>query len=79
MAVINNQILQCMTKFMTDSLLFKMPGHKPDKTFIFGSCTARNVIAKDQMKLTLLQVPTGLLLPLLGEMQSVHREKLYSA
>ncbi len=29
MANINNQILQCMTKFMTDSRLFKTPGHKP--------------------------------------------------
>ncbi len=33
-ADIDNQILQRMTKFMTDSRLFKTPGHKPKKTDI---------------------------------------------
>ena len=33
-AEIDNQILQRMTKFMTDSLLFKTPGHKPKSTDI---------------------------------------------
>jgi hypothetical protein len=36
-ADIDNQILQCMTKFMTDSRLFKSPGHKPKKTDIYLS------------------------------------------
>jgi hypothetical protein len=31
---INHQILQCMTKFMTSSLIFKTPCHKPAKTDI---------------------------------------------
>jgi hypothetical protein len=50
-ADIDNQILKRMTKFMTDSRLFKTPGHKPKNTDIyFGSCTARNIIARDWMK-----------------------------
>jgi hypothetical protein len=34
-ADIDNQILQRMTKFMTDRRLFKTPGHKPKKTDIY--------------------------------------------
>ncbi len=42
---------QCITKFMTNCQLFKTPSHKPaNMTFIFGSCTARNIIANNWMK-----------------------------
>ncbi len=34
-ADVDNQTLQRMTKFMTDSRLFIMPGHKPQKTDIY--------------------------------------------
>ncbi len=48
-ADINNQNLQSMTKFMTDSRLFKTPGSKPKKlTFTFGS-KEYYVIARNRM------------------------------
>jgi hypothetical protein len=34
-ADIDNQILQRITNFMTDSLLFTTPGHKPKMTDIY--------------------------------------------
>ncbi len=54
-ADIDNQILKRMTKFMTNRLAIAYYSRFQDinpkrLTFTFGSCTARNIIARDQMK-----------------------------